>query len=38
MNFDNGFNPNAIAGFGVSTRAGDFYQPRHIQLGARILF
>jgi hypothetical protein len=38
MNLDNAFNPNAIAGFGVSTRAGDFYQPRHIQLGARILF
>ena len=38
MNLDNAFNPNAISGFGVSTRAGDFYQPRHIQLGARILF
>jgi hypothetical protein len=24
--------------FGISTRAGDFYQPRHIQLGARFLF
>ncbi|HJX89036.1 MAG TPA: TonB-dependent receptor, partial [Pyrinomonadaceae bacterium] len=24
--------------FGVSTRAGDFYQPRHIQLGGRFIF
>lgn len=27
-------NPN----FGISTRAGDFYQPRHIQLGGRFIF
>jgi len=32
------FNPTAVSGFGVSTRAGDFYQPRHIQLGARVIF
>jgi hypothetical protein len=24
--------------FGISTRAGDFYQPRHIQLGGRFIF
>ena len=28
------FNPS----FGISTRAGDFYQPRHIQLGGRFIF
>ena len=28
------FNPS----YGVSTRAGDFYQPRHIQLGGRFIF
>ena len=33
VNFDPG-NRNS----GISTRAGDFYQPRHIQLGARFLF
>ena len=38
MNFDNAFNPGAISGFGVSTRVGDFYQPRHIQLGGRLIF
>jgi Carboxypeptidase regulatory-like domain/TonB dependent receptor-like, beta-barrel len=38
MNLDNTFNPGAIAGFGVSTRVGDFNQPRHIQLGARFIF
>jgi len=28
------FNPS----FGISARAGDFYQPRHIQLGGRFIF
>jgi Carboxypeptidase regulatory-like domain/TonB dependent receptor-like, beta-barrel len=27
-----------VADFGVSNRGADFYQPRHIQLGARFLF
>ena len=38
MDLNNAFNPNVTAGFGVSNRPGDFYQPRHIQLGARIIF
>ncbi len=29
---------NNLAIFGGSSRAGDFYQPRHIQLGGRIIF
>lgn len=29
---------NNLAIFGISSRGGDFYQPRHIQLGARIIF
>jgi hypothetical protein len=32
------FNPAVVGGFGVSNRGGDFYQPRHIQIGGRFLF
>jgi hypothetical protein len=38
MNFDLPFNQALISGFGVSSRVGDFNQPRHIQLGARFIF